>query len=38
VNHATYHRGQIATFFRQLGLKPIGTDFITCAREKQNEK
>ena len=34
VNHATYHRGQIATFFRQLGLKPIGTDFITFAREK----
>lgn len=34
VNHATYHRGQIAAFFRQLGLKPIGTDFITFAREK----
>ena len=34
VNHATYHRGQIATFFRQLGLKPVGTDFITYAREK----
>jgi uncharacterized damage-inducible protein DinB len=34
VNHATYHRGQIATMFRQLGLKPVGTDFITFAREK----
>ena len=34
VNHATYHRGQVATFFRQLGLKPIGTDFISFAREK----
>lgn len=34
VNHATYHRGQIAAFFRQLGLKPIGTDFITFARER----
>lgn len=34
VNHATYHRGQIATMFRQLGLKPIGTDLITFAREK----
>ena len=34
VNHATYHRGQIATMFRQLGLKPIGTDFITFARER----
>lgn len=34
VNHATYHRGQVATMFRQLGLKPVGTDFITFAREK----
>jgi uncharacterized damage-inducible protein DinB len=34
VNHATYHRGQIATMFRQLGLKPTGTDFITFAREQ----
>jgi uncharacterized damage-inducible protein DinB len=34
VNHATYHRGQIATMFRQLGLKPIGTDLITFAREQ----
>ncbi len=34
VNHATYHRGQVATMFRQLGLKPIGTDFIAWAREK----
>jgi uncharacterized damage-inducible protein DinB len=34
VNHATYHRGQVATMFRQLGLKPIGTDFITFARER----
>jgi uncharacterized damage-inducible protein DinB len=34
VNHATYHRGQVATMFRQVGLKPIGTDFITFAREQ----
>ena len=33
VNHSTYHRGQIATMFRQLGLKPTGTDFIVFARE-----
>jgi uncharacterized damage-inducible protein DinB len=28
VNHATYHRGQAATQFRQLGIAPPGTDFI----------
>jgi uncharacterized damage-inducible protein DinB len=28
VNHATYHRGQAATQFRQLGFAPPGTDFI----------
>lgn len=34
VNHSTYHRGQIATMLRQLGMKPIGTDLITYYREK----
>ena len=34
VNHGTYHRGQLATLFRQLGLKPTGTDFIAFAREE----
>lgn len=33
VNHSTYHRGQVATFFRQLGLKATSTDFITFARQ-----
>lgn len=28
INHATYHRGQIATEFRQGGLEPLMTDFI----------
>ena len=28
VNHSTYHRGQVATQFRQLGTTPPGTDFI----------
>ena len=28
VNHSTYHRGQAATQFRQLGIAPPGTDFI----------
>ncbi len=28
VSHATYHRGQVATFVRQLGHKPADTDII----------
>ncbi|MBT1708269.1 damage-inducible protein DinB [Fulvivirgaceae bacterium PWU5] len=28
LNHATYHRGQIATEFRQTGLEPLATDYI----------
>lgn len=28
VNHATYHRGQIVTMLRQLGVKPVNTDMI----------
>lgn len=32
-NHSTYHRGQIATFFRQLGVTPPSTDLIRFARE-----
>lgn len=35
INHSTYHRGQIATEFRQIGLEPLLTDYIyykmTCA-------
>jgi uncharacterized damage-inducible protein DinB len=27
-NHATYHRGQIATLLRQLGKTPISTDYL----------
>jgi uncharacterized damage-inducible protein DinB len=27
-NHGTYHRGQVATLLRQLGHKPISTDFL----------
>ncbi len=33
VNHSTYHRGQIAAFLRQLGVKPPSTDLILYARE-----
>jgi uncharacterized damage-inducible protein DinB len=28
INHSTYHRGQIATVFRQSGLEPLLTDYI----------
>lgn len=28
VNHSTYHRGQIATEFRKIGIEPILTDYI----------
>jgi uncharacterized damage-inducible protein DinB/GNAT superfamily N-acetyltransferase len=30
--HGSYHRGQIATLLRREGLEPVGTDFITFAR------
>ncbi|SKA45565.1 Uncharacterized damage-inducible protein DinB (forms a four-helix bundle) [Chitinophaga eiseniae] len=33
VNHSTYHRGQIATEFRQSGLEPVMTDFIFYERK-----
>ncbi|MDH4090671.1 MAG: DinB family protein [Cyclobacteriaceae bacterium] len=32
VNHATYHRGQVALLLRQNGFEPINTDFITYDR------
>lgn len=28
VNHSTYHRGQIASLFRQHGIEPLVTDYI----------
>jgi uncharacterized damage-inducible protein DinB len=34
-NHASYHRGQIATMLRQLGAKPAHTDLIVFYRERQ---
>ena len=35
VNHATYHRGQVATMLRQLGAGPLkSTDMITFYRER----
>ena len=32
VNHSTYHRGQLATEFRQIGIEPINTDYIFFKR------
>ena len=34
VNHGTYHRGQVATLLRQLGVKPPQTDLILYYRER----
>lgn len=35
VNHSTYHRGQVVTMLRQLGVKPVGTDLVTYYRSVQ---
>lgn len=32
INHSTYHRGQIATEFKQQGLEPMVTDYIFYKR------
>lgn len=34
VNHSSYHRGQIVTMMRQLGVKPPATDLIKFYREQ----
>lgn len=36
-NHSTYHRGQIAHMMRQLGAKPVATDFHLFLRESRVE-
>lgn len=36
INHSTYHRGQIATEFRQNGLEPLITDYIIYKRQTEN--
>lgn len=33
INHSSYHRGQIVTLLRQLGVKPPATDMIVFFRE-----
>ncbi len=34
VNHSSYHRGQVATMLRQLGVAPVPTDLVLFYREK----
>jgi uncharacterized damage-inducible protein DinB len=36
-NHSTYHRGQIALMMRQLGAKPVATDFHVFLVEGRGE-
>jgi len=33
-NHGTYHRGQVTTLLRQLGVKPVLTDLMHFYRER----
>ncbi len=32
INHSTYHRGQVVTMLRQLGVRPVATDLIAYYR------
>ncbi len=34
VNHATYHRGQVASKLKRLGVEPASTDFVVWAIEQ----
>jgi uncharacterized damage-inducible protein DinB len=34
VNHSTYHRGQLVTQLRQIGVHPPGTDYVTYVRSR----
>jgi uncharacterized damage-inducible protein DinB len=36
-NHGTYHRGQVVTMLRQLGVKPSSTDLIGYYREQSTQ-
>jgi len=37
VNHATYHRGQIVTMLRQLGVEPVSTDMLRYYLERSGQ-
>lgn len=32
-NHSTYHRGQVVTMLRQVGIKPVATDLVAYYRQ-----
>ncbi|RYY11701.1 MAG: hypothetical protein EOO04_34785 [Chitinophagaceae bacterium] len=32
INHSTYHRAQIATEFRRMGIEPLASDYILFKR------
>ncbi|HTK82918.1 MAG TPA: DinB family protein [Bacteroidota bacterium] len=34
VNHSSYHRGQLVTMLRQLGVQPVSTDMVAFFRER----
>ena len=34
VNHSSYHRGQLVTMLRQLGVQPVSTDMVAFYRER----
>jgi uncharacterized damage-inducible protein DinB len=36
VNHSSYHRGQITTMLRQLGARPVPTDFLVFHDELES--
>ncbi len=35
INHSSYHRGQIVTMLRQIGIKPVATDLIVFIAERK---
>jgi uncharacterized damage-inducible protein DinB len=38
VNHGTYHRGQVSTLIRQLGVQPVSMDLMHFYRERSLAK
>ncbi len=38
VNHSSYHRGQVVTMLRQIGVKPVATDLVVYLREQFKKK
>jgi uncharacterized damage-inducible protein DinB len=36
INHSSFHRGQVVTMLRQLGVKPVDTDMVVFFRERRS--